>query len=265
MKIWANTIVHNEENFIWFAVKSVIDYVDKVLIYDTGSNDNTVRIIDELQSLYGNKIIFKEVGKVDGEEFTKMRQLMLDQSDCDWILILDGDEIWWEDSIGKVVSEIKENGSGIEGIVVPFIVSLGDIYHFQKESAGQYELLGRRGHLTLRAISKKIPGLHLGGIYGIEGYQDENNIPIQKRNSNKLKFVNAPFLHTTYLKRSSKDDHQKFKYEIGVQAPTGFFFPEVFNKDSSKIVRSPFTKRSKLYEIIAFIIAPFINIKRSIK
>ena len=49
MKIWVNTIVHNEENFIWFAVMSVIDYVDKVLIYDTGSTDKTVEIIKEIQ------------------------------------------------------------------------------------------------------------------------------------------------------------------------------------------------------------------------
>lgn len=264
MKIWANCIVHNEENFIWFAIMSVVDYVDKVLVWDSGSTDRTVEIIKEIIKAKPKKIEFKEVGLVDKHEFTKMRQKMLDESDCDWILILDGDEVWWEDSIGKVVKEIKTKGGELDGIIVPFVVPVGDIFHFQKESAGQYQLLGRRGHLTLRAISKKIPGLHLGGIYGVEGYLDENNIPIQERDLKKLRFINAPFLHTTHLNRSLRDDHHKFKYEAGVKVSAGFSFPEVFYKERPKIVKSPFIKRSKLYEMIAFLTVPYLNIKRRI-
>lgn len=265
MKIFANTIVNNEENFVWFAVMSVIDYVDKILIYDTGSNDNTAEIIEELERLHSNKIIFKEVGKVDDREFTKMRQAMLDESDCDWLLILDGDEIWWEDSIKKLVKEISTKGGEIDGIVVPFVVPVGDIFHFQKESAGHYRLLGRKGHLSLRAINKKIPGLHLGGAYGIEGYLDEKDIPIQNRNQNRLKFINAPFLHATHLNRSSRDDHHKFKLESGLEVPSNFSFPEVFHKNWPKVVKSPFTKRSKLYELVAFLMAPYLSIKRGLK
>ena len=99
MKIWANTIVNNEENFIWFAIMSVVDYVDKVLVWDSGSTDNTVAIIKEIQKIKKDRIIFREVGEVKGEDFAKARQAMLEQSRCDWILILDGDEIWWKGSI----------------------------------------------------------------------------------------------------------------------------------------------------------------------
>src|SRR6266511_4858545 len=98
---------------------SVIDYVDKVIVWDTGSTDKTVQIIKEIQRLKGNKIEFKEVGEVDKEQFTICRQKMLEQSKCDWILILDGDEIWWDISIKKVVYEINKNGNKIEAIVVP--------------------------------------------------------------------------------------------------------------------------------------------------
>ena len=60
MKIWANTVVNNEENFIWFSVMSVIKFIDRIVIYDTGSTDNTVSIIEELKRKNPGKIIFKE-------------------------------------------------------------------------------------------------------------------------------------------------------------------------------------------------------------
>ena len=49
-KIWAHTLVKNEERFIWFSVMSVIVNVDKVLIWDTGSTDDTVKIIQKIKS-----------------------------------------------------------------------------------------------------------------------------------------------------------------------------------------------------------------------
>ncbi|KKR11163.1 MAG: Glycosyl transferase family 2 [Candidatus Woesebacteria bacterium GW2011_GWA1_39_21b] len=68
MKIWAHTLVRNEERYIWFSVMSVINYVDKILIWDTGSTDNTVSIIREIKKKYPEKIDFKKVGKVDAQK-----------------------------------------------------------------------------------------------------------------------------------------------------------------------------------------------------
>ena len=170
MKIWANTVVHNEENFIWFAIMSVVDYVDKVLVYDTGSTDQTVSIINGIKRIKKDKIIFKELGEVNAEEFPKIRQQMLDESNCDWMLVLDGDEIWWDSSIKNLIKKINTDGNDIDGIVVPMIVPVGDIYHLQAEEAGKYELLGKRGHFNLRAINKKIPGLHADFPYGRERF-----------------------------------------------------------------------------------------------
>ncbi|MBI3103832.1 glycosyltransferase [Candidatus Daviesbacteria bacterium] len=260
MKIFANTIVNNEENFIWFAIMSVVDFVDKVLVWDTGSTDKTVEIIQEIRKLKGDKVDFREVGSVDKYQFTKMRQAMLDESNCDWLLILDGDEIWWEDSIRKVVNEIKENGLRIEGIVVPFVVPIGDIYHFQKESAGQYQLLGRKGHLSLRAINKKIPGLHVDWPYGKESYLDMNNKPIQQRKG--MIFLDAQYLHVTHLKRSSsKRFPDKFKFELG-SSKKDFKYPEVFYNDTPLFVSSPWIKISGQDLIKSQILTPLRKIKR---
>lgn len=263
MKIWANCIVHNEENFIWFAIMSVIDYVDKVLVWDTGSTDKTVEIIKEIIQKKGKKIEFKEIGNVDKYEFSKARQAMLDESKCDWTLILDGDEIWWEDSIKKVIAEIKSNGSKINGIVVPMIVPVGDIFHIQDENAGQYKLLGKKGHLSLRFINKKILGLHVDWPYGKEGFFDKNKKPIQEIEN--IIYLKTPYLHVTHLKRSSKKRGiDKFKLELGKSVSSSFKFPEIMLNSYPSSVTSPWNKITGINLIKAKMLSPLRKIKRRI-
>ena len=60
--IWGNTIVKNEGRYIYFAISSVIDFLDKMLVWDTGSKDDTVAIIKYLEKKYPKKIIFKQIG-----------------------------------------------------------------------------------------------------------------------------------------------------------------------------------------------------------
>lgn len=264
MKIWANTIVHNEENFIWFAIMSVVDYVDKVLVWDTGSTDKTVKIIQEIRKIKKEKIIFKEVGEVDKNEFSKMRQGMLDQSKCDWILVLDGDEIWPDISIKNVAKEIEKQKDTADAIVVPFYNLVGDIYHYQKKDAGKYKISGKIGHFTVKAINRSIPGLHLEGPYGVEGYLDKDNVYIQHRDPKRTVFLDAPFLHCTHLKRSSKNGHNKYKYELGISLPKDFRFPKVFYKDYPSSIPSPWVKTSGINKIIAGGLTPLRKIKRRI-
>lgn len=264
MKIWANCIVNNEENFIWFAIMSVIDYVDKILVWDTGSEDRTVEIIQGVAREYKDKILFKEVGKVDKFQFTNIRQRMLDESKCDWILILDGDEVWWQESIKKVVDVINKKGNTKDAIAVPFYSATGDIYHYQEQNAGKYELAGRKGHLSIRAINRKIPGLHVEGSYGMEGYFDKDNNLLQKRAPKSIIYLVAPFLHLTHLKRSSKNGHNKYKYEIGLPFSEDFKFPEVFYKKYPAYISAPFDKISGINKIIAQGLTPFRRIKRKL-
>lgn len=261
-KIWANTIVNNEENFIWFSIMSVIDYVDKVLVWDTGSRDKTVAIIKELKKRYPGKISFKEVGAVSGLGFTKTRQNMLEESYSDWILVLDGDEVWWEESIKKLVGQINKQPDAA-GVVVPMKVPVGDVYHLQEDKAGRYKILGRQGHLSLKAINRKIPGLRVDVSYPKEGYYDKDNKKIQDRGDTV--FLEAPFLHATHLKRSGyKGRENKFKHEVGKKVSAEFKFPQVFYKSCPSFVNSPWTKMVGADLIKAKILTPLRKIKRRI-
>lgn len=255
MKTWANTLVKNEERYLWFGVTSVIDYVDKILIWDTGSTDNTPKVIKQLKSKYPDKVSVSLLGNVDINQFTDVRNDMLKKSKGDWLLLLDGDEVWWEDSIKEAIN-ITANIEHLESIVSKYKNVIGDIYHFQEEKAGNYNIDGVVGHLTIRFMSKKIPGLHLDKPHGIQGFFDEDGDLIQNRDSKRRKAQKRMgFLHFTHMARSSSAKldakvpkrERKFKHEIGESFPLDYYYPEAFFKSKPSFVPSPWEKMEKGY------------------
>jgi len=262
MKIWAHTICFNEENFIWYAIKSAIDFVDKIIIYDTGSTDKTVEIIKLLKAEYPEKIIFEEKGKVDINKFSVLRQEMLDRSKCDWIMVLDADEVWPKESLYKALSFLNEDKTGVKLLVNPVYNLLGDIYHYQDINAARYKIQGRKGHFNVRFISTKIPGLHIQNPYGSEGYFDGDNISIQE--SQKLEFIDAPYFHATHLRRSSKKQNfNKFKYELGHHIPKAAL-PEILFKEKPSNVSDQTKKRPVSYVLRASLETQLRKMKRKI-
>lgn len=269
MKISAHTLVKNEDRFIWFSVMSVIEYVDEYLIWDTGSTDNTIKIIEELLKIpeYKNKIKFRQVNIGEIFEEDKVRQQMLDETKTDWFLVVDGDEIWWDKSIKQIVNLINEKGNEIESIVNPTINLIGDIYHYQEEKAGNYNLAGRRGHYNLRAVNRNIPGLASIKPHGLWGYVDENGTLIQDRNKEKIAYIDVPYLHATFLNRSSSTEEVykrgwKRKHELGISFPLDFYYPEVFFMTRPEIVDSPWEVMDMNFKLRAFFETPLRKIKR---
>lgn len=267
--IWGNTIVKNEDRYIWFAIKSVINHLDKLIIYDTGSTDLTVEIIEDLIKEYPDKIIFEKKGLVSKSALTALRQEMLEKTKSDWFLLLDGDEVWWEDSIKSVTNEIKANGDDLYALVSPVINLIGDIYHYQESAAGEYKILGQKGHFNIRAINRKIPGLHLENDYPLEGYIEKSGKLIQSVQK-KLEFIDKPLLHFSFLNRSTNPDHKtlhrnKIKTELGIKFAEGFKYPEVFSLSRPNYIKDPFKKMSLSYKIRAGLITPLKKIRRRIK
>lgn len=269
MRIWANSLVCNEDRYIWFAIMSVIEQVDKILVWDTGSTDLTVSIIKEIKKLYPTKVEFKEVGEVTPDEFPKVRGRMLQESSCDWIVLVDGDEIWWDESAREIISLINKKGDLIETIVNRYINPVGDIFHFQDETAGMYEIDKFKGHLNIRAMNTKIPGLHVDGAHPLDAYFDEQGIPVQERESRKRFHLTYPaYLHLTHLVRSSNFDAKvpkrgiKFKYEIGNEFPSDFYYPEVFFRPRPEIVPNPWGKMTSGFFARALYQTPFKKFRR---
>ena len=272
MSIWAHTLVKNEEKYLWYAVSSVIDYVDKLLLWDTGSTDGSSMIAKRLKEKFPERIDFKQVTLRGAEEFPKVRKAMLEVTDADWFIVVDGDEVWWEDSIKKVVRLISTRGRNIESIVVPMIYPVGDIFHRQEEAAGKYRIAGRKGHLNLRAVNRKIPGLSSSNPHGTWGWTDGEGKMIQDRDPKKIVFVDAPYLHFSLLPRAgerSEDEKvikraQKLKHELGTPFPKDYYYPEVFFRPRPDSVPSPWERMDTKFLIRSAIETPPRKIKRRI-
>jgi len=229
-KIIAHCLVRNEERFIWYSINSVLPYVDKIMVWDTGSTDKT---LDILQLIKSPKLEFKEIGQVNVATFPKVRQHMLDSTpnDYDWLMILDGDEIWPDRSIKTAVNYCRFHPES-KSLVVRTRNLVGDIYHCLPESSGRYHLAGHIGHLNLRFMNlKTIPGLHAAKPHGQQGYFDSNDMLVQDLNPS---FLDVYYSHATHLSRSSSTEtpkrQQKFKLEFGDKIllknqPEIFFIP----------------------------------------
>ena len=228
------TIVHclvkNEENFIWYALNSVLPMVDKIMVWDTGSTDKTIEIIKSIRS---SKIELLEKGEVDAFGHTALRQDMLDATDkkkYHWMLILDGDEVWGKKELTEMLNDANKYEPS--AIVVKTNNFVGDIYHKMPESEGKYQIAGHKGHLNIRLIDLHLPKLKVENPHGGQTYTT-NGVALQDLPSPKLYFSEKlNYYHATHLERSTCDNVTlkrgfKRKYEIG-ESINNNDLPEIF-------------------------------------
>lgn len=255
--ITAHMLVRNEERFVWFAIKSIVDYVDRIIIYDTGSSDNTVKLIESIQS---KKIVFRQFKTSSRLELVELRNKQISETNTDWILVVDGDEIYPRQTMQELIEVLRNLDNSITGIVVPFYNWCGDVFHVQPESRGLYQFGDRVGHLNLRGV-KKFPDLKVVGEYPLEAYMhDGKKIQVV---FGQLYFLSNKFFHAGDLVRSSKDANtfeRKQVYEWGSRLHKPL--PEVFFIDRPKLIFDPMKKRTITYSLFAAVLAPLKIIKR---
>ncbi|MFH1081606.1 MAG: glycosyltransferase family 2 protein [Pseudomonadota bacterium] len=94
-------IVKNEESCLGRCLKSIRDYVDEIIVVDTGSTDQSIEIAES----YGARI-YHHAWEND---FSKHRNQSLSYATGDWIFQLDADEeLFAED--GRILQEIARTG-----------------------------------------------------------------------------------------------------------------------------------------------------------
>jgi len=192
----SHTIVKNEEGWIKPALLSVIDQVDRLLVWDTGSTDKTVELIKSINS---EKIEFKQCGPVDRKQLVDLRNEQIRATQTPWFLLLDGDEVWPKKNLVQLIKAMESANQNTLALVNRTRNAVGDIHHYLPESKGHYQIGQWQGHLNIRAI-KNISGLKVEGEYPLEAYT-VNGEKLQDM-PDKLEFVDIWYLHLTHLKRT---------------------------------------------------------------
>lgn len=199
----AHCIVKNEENFVGHAIRSVIDHVDKIIVFDTGSIDRTVVIVKNLAVEYPDKIYFEEKGNCDKIRHTQLRQEMIDRTETDWFMILDGDEVWTSRGMDEALGLINESRSDIDCLIAPFYLCVGDIFH-QTRRSGKFDILGRMGYHSPRFL--RCQDIKWQGDYNEDTLLNVRTGQVFFNEAN-TRFLAEKYWHLTHLKRSSLDDN----------------------------------------------------------
>lgn len=158
MSITVCIIAKDEAKKIGNCLKSIENFADEIIVVDTGSNDNTV----EIAKSYGAKVIYTNFDY----NFSKARNIALDNATKDWILNIDCDEML-QQTEQNVLKDILNNSN----IVACCLKLINVIY--DKEYQGPYVLRLFRNNKGFR-YEGRIHEQILKSIY-VE-YDDDNII-----------------------------------------------------------------------------------------
>lgn len=178
------------------SLESALPYLDKIMVWDTGSTDSTVKLI---QSIKSAKIFFKQCGPVDREGLVRLRNEQIQATKTGWFLLVDGDEIWPKENLEKLIQAAKKARPETLALVNRTRNCVGDLNHYLPETQGQYRIGPWSGHLNIRAI-RNLTGLKVIGSYPNEAYMYQGK-KLQDQ-PERLAFVDTWYHHTTHLKRT---------------------------------------------------------------
>ena len=102
-------IVKDEADFLKSCLDSVKDYVDEMIIVDTGSKDDTIKIAES----FGAKVIEHEWK----DNFSDARNVSLKHATKDWILILDADETISEKDLKEMKKLLEDKNADAYSLV----------------------------------------------------------------------------------------------------------------------------------------------------
>lgn len=145
-------IVKNEETTLTRCLESVKDIVDEMIIVDTGSTDNTVKIAEK----YGAKTFFY---KWDNS-FSNARNYSLSKASKDWILIMDADDELVNEDKDKIIKLINNKNNKLNAYFGETLSYSGDSPDYNIYSNLNIRLIKNgKGYKFVGAIHEQIiPG-----------------------------------------------------------------------------------------------------------
>lgn len=178
-------IVKNEENTLGRCLESVKDIVDEIIIVDTGSTDDTIRVAKK----YGAKIFFY---KWDNS-FANARNYSLSKASKDWILIMDADDELRSEDKNKVIKLINDENTKLNAYFGETLSYSGDFSDYNIYS-----------NLNIRIIKNGKGYKFSGDIHEqiIPGDEDKNKTSI-------FGIADIKFYHYGYLKETVDNKNKR--------------------------------------------------------
>jgi glycosyltransferase involved in cell wall biosynthesis len=137
---------------------------------------------------------------VTREGLAGLRNEQIQATKTDWLMLVDGDEIWPKENLLQLIEVMKRARPEIIALVNRTRNCIRDLNHYLPESEGRYQIGRWRGHLNIRAI-RNLPGLKVDGVYPNEAYV-YRGIKLQEQ-AEALELVDTWYYHVTHLKRTS--------------------------------------------------------------
>ena len=119
--VTVHMMIKNEEFFIKKAIESVLVFADEIIVFDTGSTDNTREIVNSIDS---KKIRLFEKGTKTPKELIGMRNEMIKLTKTKWFMVVDGDEIIYfkhQNKLAEALENIPGHISRVELTMRDFV------------------------------------------------------------------------------------------------------------------------------------------------
>lgn len=146
-------MVKDEEEYVGYALMSVLPWVDEVIVVEGGSSDGTLAILEEIQRNHDpeNKVEIV-VDTRPKNRLIEVRSEMVARCTGEWILRLEGDEVY-DDKTIREVSKILREPQADE------VLSAGWPYWFYVDDLQTIVRIGEPHTLATIAV-RNIQGLH---------------------------------------------------------------------------------------------------------
>lgn len=180
-------IVKDEEACLQRCLKSVSEIVDEIIIVDTGSTDNTIKIAKDFGAIVKT---FKW-----NDDFAEARNFSLSFATKDWILVLDADEYLRKEDSQKFIEALNDFNN--EGYIIKTLNYTSDI------NVPNYVT-----NLNQRIFKNNKNYHYVGAIH-------EQLVPIDKAKiKQSFKIIDVGFYHTGYLSSVVKSKDKTHRNSI---------------------------------------------------
>lgn len=139
-------VVKNEEEYLPFSIRSVYNAVQEIVVVDNGSTDRTVESINGFSKV--------KLYSSDETSFSSLRNFALSKITSDWVLIVDADEVFYDDLKGRL-PELIGDGT-VDAYTCWFYHLMRSYYYMQNRS--DCDPVFKKIHLI-----RNVPGLRYEG------------------------------------------------------------------------------------------------------